>query len=96
MIGADMVHLHVASSFSLRYGASPPEELVAAAAAHGQSALALTDRDGLYGAVRFVRACQETGLAPVLGVDLALGDAPVALAGPASTGVGPRATPAKG
>ena len=73
-------HLHVASGFSLRYGASTPATLVERAAAQGQPALALTDRDGLYGAVRFVQACDEAGIAPVLGVDLAV-------AGPASTGL---------
>jgi len=66
-------HLHVASGFSLRYGASTPAALVERAAALGQFALALTDRDGLYGAVRFVQACDEAGIAPVLGVDLAVG-----------------------
>ncbi|MGO0576407.1 DNA polymerase III subunit alpha [Ornithinimicrobium panacihumi] len=69
----DFVHLHVASSASMRYGASHPDQLVRRAAELGQSALALTDRDGLYGAVRFVRSCREEGIAPVLGVDLALG-----------------------
>ncbi|GGK69536.1 DNA polymerase III subunit alpha [Ornithinimicrobium pekingense] len=68
----DFVHLHVASSASMRYGASHPAELVRRAAALGQPALALTDRDGLYGAVRFARACGDAGVAPVLGVDLAL------------------------
>ena len=60
-------HLHVASGYSLRYGASTPAALVEVAAAHGMSALALTDRDGLYGAVKFAAACQAAGLAPVLG-----------------------------
>ena len=63
-------HLHVASGFSLRYGASTPATLVERAAALGQPALALTDRDGLYGAIRFVQACDDAGIAPVLGVDL--------------------------
>jgi len=67
------VHLHVASGFSLRYGASTPAALVERASALGQPALALTDRDGLYGAVRFVQACDKAGIAPVLGVDLAVG-----------------------
>ena len=65
-------HLHVASGFSMRYGASMPEDLVERAAAHDQGALALTDRDGLYGAVRFATACGRAGIAPVLGVDLAV------------------------
>ncbi|MDO5503657.1 MAG: DNA polymerase III subunit alpha [Actinomycetia bacterium] len=67
----DFAHLHVASGFSMRYGASMPEDLVERAAQHGQSALALTDRDGLYGAVRFTTAAAKAGIAPVLGVDLA-------------------------
>ncbi|MFL6153751.1 MAG: PHP domain-containing protein, partial [Ornithinibacter sp.] len=56
----------------MRYGASMPEALVERAAEHGQGALALTDRDGLYGAVRFATACSGAGIAPVLGVDLAV------------------------
>src|SRR3954452_17209152 len=34
--------------------------------------LALTDRDGLYGAVKFVLACRSAGIAPMLGADLAV------------------------
>ena len=66
------VHLHVASGYSLRYGASAPQTLVERAAEHGMDALALTDRDGVYGAVRFVKACSAAGIRPVLGVDLAV------------------------
>ena len=66
------VHLHTASGYSMQYGASTPADLVARAAAFGQPALALTDRDGLYGAVRFVQACTEAKVAPILGVDLAV------------------------
>ncbi|CEI32061.1 DNA polymerase III subunit alpha [Propionibacterium freudenreichii] len=66
------VHLRVASSYSLQYGASHPEELVAGAAAAGMTMLGLTDRDGLYGAVRFVQACQQANISPIVGVDLAV------------------------
>ena len=66
------VHLHVASGYSLRYGTSRPEVLVERAAAMGQDALALTDRDGAYGAVAFALACREAGISPILGVDLAV------------------------
>ena len=38
-----------------------PSELVAASLAQGASQLALTDRDGLYGAVKFATACQKAG-----------------------------------
>ncbi len=68
----EFTHLHVASGYSLRYGASTPAALVRAAADRGMTALALTDRDGVYGAVKFVRACQDAGLSPLLGVDLAV------------------------
>ncbi|GAA2100977.1 hypothetical protein GCM10009841_16310 [Microlunatus panaciterrae] len=66
------VHLRVASGYSLRYGASHPSTLVERAAEYDMDTLALTDRDGLYGAVRFAKACLRTGIAPVLGVDLAV------------------------
>lgn len=88
-------HLHVASGFSLRYGASTPVTLVERASAMGQPALALTDRDGLYGAVRFVQACDQAGIAPVLGVDLAVEHRELSsVAGP-GTRAG-RVTPARG
>lgn len=69
------VHLHVASSFSLRYGAAAPEALVAQAAQQGQQILALTDRDSVAGVIRFTKACQDAGIAPVLGVDLTIATA---------------------
>ncbi|GGO95408.1 DNA polymerase III subunit alpha [Wenjunlia tyrosinilytica] len=65
-------HLHVASGFSLRYGASHPEQLVERAVERGLGALALTDRDGVAGAVRFTKACREAGVRPLLGVELAV------------------------
>ncbi len=72
----NFVHLHVASGYSMRYGTAKPEHLVERARAWGQPALALTDRDGLYGAVKFVKACLAHDVAPILGVDLALGPDP--------------------
>lgn len=75
------VHLRVASGYSLQYGASHPSALVARAAQLGFDTLGLTDRDGLYGAVRFAKACLAAGIAPVLGVDLAV---------PADVAPGPR------
>jgi error-prone DNA polymerase len=67
-------HLHVASSYSLRYGTASPAKLVARAAELGMPALALTDRDGLYGAFKHVKACADAGIRPLLGADLALRD----------------------
>ncbi len=71
-MNGDFAHLHVASGFSMRYGTSTPAALVERAAQHGQPVLGLTDRDGLYGAIRFVQAAMAAGIAPVLGVDLAV------------------------
>ncbi|WP_052667723.1 DNA polymerase III subunit alpha [Nitriliruptor alkaliphilus] len=65
-------HLAVRSSFSMRDGAIRPRELAAAAAAAGMTHVALTDRDGLYGAVRFAQAAAAEGVTPVYGADLAL------------------------
>ncbi len=67
---AEFAHLHVASSYSLRYGTATPAALAARAADLGLSALALTDRDGLYGAFKHVQACADAGIRPLLGADL--------------------------
>src|SRR5690348_5592509 len=66
------VALHVHSTFSLLQGASSVEELVERAAALGYSALALTDRDALYGAVRHGKACAAVGLRPIVGAEISL------------------------
>ena len=68
----DWVHLQVASGFSLQYGASTPDALIERVAEHGQRFAALTDRDGVYGAVRWALACSRAGIAPILGADLAI------------------------
>ncbi|MEW1565930.1 DNA polymerase III subunit alpha [Streptomyces sp. NPDC093509] len=67
-------HLHTSSGFSLRYGASHPERLAERASERGMDALALTDRDGLAGSVRFAKACAKAGVRPLFGVDLAVGE----------------------
>ncbi|GAA1411632.1 DNA-directed DNA polymerase [Glutamicibacter uratoxydans] len=67
-------HLNVTSSFSAHYGVSHPAVLAAAAKAQGAHMLALTDRDGLYGAVKHVAACRDEGITPILGVNLAVLD----------------------
>ena len=72
------VHLDVRSCFSLKEGAFTPEQLASRAAELGMPFVALTDRDGLYGAARFVKACEQQGVKPVLGASLTVrGDAGV-------------------
>lgn len=65
--------LHAHSAFSFLDGAGTPEELVEEAARLGLRALALTDHDGLYGAVRFAEAAAELELRTVFGAELSLG-----------------------
>ncbi len=92
--GESFAHLHTASAYSLRYGASQPDALVTHAAELGQKIVALTDRGGLYGAVKFAIASMAAGIAPVLGVDLAV--TPSGLLPATSQPRAVRRTPAKG
>ncbi|GGZ89964.1 DNA-directed DNA polymerase [Streptomyces subrutilus] len=85
-------HLHVASGYSARYGASHPRDLVQRAAERGIRTLALSDRDTVTGAVRFAKATTAAGIRPVFGVDVAV--APHTPARP-GTAARPR-TPARG
>ncbi|WP_434391550.1 error-prone DNA polymerase [Melittangium boletus] len=64
------------SNFSFLRGASHPEELVLAAAERGVSALALTDGDGLYGAVKAHLAAKAVGLKFLVASELTLLDGP--------------------
>ncbi len=64
--------LHCWSNFSFLEGASHPEELVERGAALGLTALALTDRDGFYGQVRFARAARNLPLGTIVGAELTL------------------------
>src|SRR6478735_4152695 len=65
--------LHCHTNFSFLDGASHPEELAEEAARLGLASLAVTDHDGLYGAVRFALAARELGLPTVFGAELTLG-----------------------
>ena len=66
------VELHCHSNFSLLDGASHPEDLVSRAAELGMPMLALTDHDGLYGAIRFYKACLKAGIKPIIGAEITL------------------------
>ncbi len=66
--------LHAHTNFSFLDGASPPDELVERAAAIGLAGLAITDRNGLYGTVRFMGAAEEIGLHGVVGTEIELLD----------------------
>ena len=66
------IELHAASAFSFLDGASTPEALVDRAAALDYPALALLDRDGVYGAPRFHQAATAAGIRPIIGSELTI------------------------
>jgi len=67
--------LHVHSNYSLLYGASRIDELLDTARGLGYRRLAVTDHNGLYGAVAFYIAARDLGMTPILGVELTHGSA---------------------
>jgi error-prone DNA polymerase len=71
------VELHAASAFSFLQGASLPEALVDRAAELGYGAVALLDRDGVYGAPRFHKAARAAGIRPIIGAELTIGNSKV-------------------
>jgi len=70
------IELHASSAFSFLDGASLPEALVARAAALGYPALALLDRDGVYGAPRFHQAAKRAGVKAIIGAELTIAVGP--------------------
>jgi len=66
--------LHAQSAFSFLEGAEQPETLVAEAARLAMPAVALVDRDGLYGAPRFHQAAVRAGITPLVGAEVTLAD----------------------
>src|SRR5262249_7195734 len=66
------VELHTHSAYSFLDGASLPVELVAVAAEQGYPALALTDHDGLHGAMEFAQAAKPLRPRAITGAGLRL------------------------
>jgi len=64
------VHCHVHSEYSMLDGASKIEELVSAAVADGQPAIACTDHGNMYGAIPFYKECKKQGIKPLIGNEL--------------------------
>jgi DNA polymerase III subunit alpha len=65
----DFVHLHTHSHYSLLEALPKIDDLIEAAVADGQRALALTDAGNMYAAIEFYKACKDAGIKPILGVD---------------------------
>jgi len=64
------VELHARSGFSFLEGASVPEELIGACAEFGMPAMALVDRNGVYGAPRFHMAAKKAGIRAHIGSEI--------------------------
>src|SRR5271157_1083920 len=71
---SDYIELRARSAFSFLEGAATPEDMVDRAAELGYPALALGDRDGLYGAPRFYHAAVRAGIKAIVGAELTLED----------------------
>jgi len=68
------IELHAQSAFSFLEGAEHPEAFAAEAARLDMPAVALVDRDGVYGAARLTRAATNAGVKPILGSEITLAD----------------------
>jgi len=64
---APFVPLRVLSSYSMLEGAIDPKGIAKLAKERGFPAIAICDRDGLYGAVMFASACKGEGVQPIVG-----------------------------
>jgi error-prone DNA polymerase len=68
----EYIELHASSAFSFLDGASQPEALIARAAELEMPAIALTDRNGLYGVARFHTAARRSGVRAHIGAEIAV------------------------
>jgi len=66
------VELHAASAFSFLEGASLPEDLIQRAAELSMPAMALLDRNGVYGAARFHTLARKQGVRAHIGAEIAV------------------------
>ncbi len=69
---ADFIHLKVRSAYSLTEGANKVDKVVALAKANAMPAVAVTDRNNLFGALEFAQYASKAGIQPIIGCDLAI------------------------
>ena len=74
MTSGPYIELHARSAFSFLRGACVPEDYIAACAAAGLPAMALTDIDGVYGAPRLHRAAKKHGIQAHIGCEVTATD----------------------
>src|SRR3989442_9730474 len=70
MTAPRFVHLRLHSEYSIVDGMARIDDAVAAAAADGMPALAITDQSNLFGAVKFFEAARAAGIQPIIGCDI--------------------------
>ncbi len=68
-MGESFVHLHNHTEYSMLDGAARVEEMVLAAKADGQRAIAITDHGNLYGLIDFYQSARKHGVTPILGLE---------------------------
>ena len=69
---ADFIHLKVRSAYSLTEGANKVDMVVALAKANAMPAVAVTDRNNLFGALEFAQYASKAGIQPIIGCDLGI------------------------
>ncbi|WP_242345503.1 DNA polymerase III subunit alpha [Anaeromyxobacter terrae] len=69
MPGADFVHLHLHTLYSLLDGAIRIKDLLKTVQAKGMTSVAVTDHGNLFGAVDFYKKAKEAGVKPILGME---------------------------
>jgi len=70
----EMVHLHVHSQYSMQDGLCSLDDLIKQAAKFNMKAAALTDHDGLYGAIQFYKKAKKAGIKPIIGCEIRIKD----------------------
>ena len=73
-VSNDYIELHARSAYSFLRGGSQPETLAETAVKKGLEAMAVCDRDGVYGAPKFHGAARECGIRPIVGCELTMDD----------------------
>jgi DNA polymerase-3 subunit alpha len=69
-MSTSFAHLHLHTEFSMLDGASRVTDVVRAAAADGQPAIAITDHGNMYGVLDFYRAARAEGITPIPGIEV--------------------------
>ncbi|MBR1729769.1 MAG: PHP domain-containing protein, partial [Selenomonadaceae bacterium] len=70
IINGDFVHLHVHTEYSLLNGLCRIDELINKAKEFGMKAIAITDRNNLYGAINFYKMAKRHKIKPIIGCEI--------------------------